>query len=203
LIAGHETTRHLLTMTIFMTTQYPHVLAKMLEEIDKFFPTSEDIPTDFEDLKNLEYTSMVINEVLRLYPPAQLFARENRIDIEIGGYQLPARTKVFIPIYAVHTDPNIWGDDVDLFKPERWLSPLKDQHSFLPFGAGNRSCVGNRFALIEAKILIVRIFQKFTFKLVEGKNQLPPVIEEGAATFRLRDGLFVDVIQRGKQTPIN
>jgi len=195
LIAGHETTKMTLSQFVYVTTQYPHVLTKMLEEIDRFFPNFTT-PTDFEDLKTLEYTSMVINEVLRVYPPVPHFTRENDTELEIGGYRLPAHSRVFMPIYAIHMDPETWGEDVELFKPERWTKPPKDQLSFVPFGAGNRNCVGMRFALIEAKILIVRVFQRFRFELVAGKNKIPPVIEEGLITSRLKDPLLVNVLKR-------
>eukprot|EP01112_Ceratiomyxa_fruticulosa_P012939 TRINITY_DN3609_c0_g1_i3.p1 TRINITY_DN3609_c0_g1~~TRINITY_DN3609_c0_g1_i3.p1 ORF type:complete len:488 (+),score=67.30 TRINITY_DN3609_c0_g1_i3:415-1878(+) len=200
IIAGQHTTRTTMSLIIYITTQYPEVEAKMIQEIDTFFP-DRTTPKDFEDLKKLEYTTMVVNEVLRLHAPAPLLMRESSCDIDVGGYKIPANTKLIVPICTIHTDPKIWGEDVKEFKPERWLNPPSDLLSFVPFGAGNRSCIGMRFALMEIKILLVRIFQRFSFKLDTNKTAQPLTFKEGLL-FELETGVHVNVIERKKEGPL-
>ena len=114
--------------------------------------------------------SLIINESLRLYPPANALSREVEREVRLGKLNLPANMNLYIPILALHHDPQIWGEDVYLFKPERFSEGIakatKDNMAaFLPFGMGPRTCIGFNFAIIEAKIALTRILQRYSFTL--------------------------------------
>ena len=114
--------------------------------------------------------NMIINESLRLYPPVVAMSRKVEREVRLGNLDLPANIMVEIPILALHHDPQIWGDDAHLFKPERFAEGVakatKDNFAaFLPFGMGPRVCVGFNFAMTEAKIALAMILQRYTFAL--------------------------------------
>ena len=113
---------------------------------------------------------MIINESLRLYPPAVGVARNVDREVKLGDITLPANISFEIPILAIHHDPQIWGEDAHLFKPERFaegvVKATKDNiTAFIPFGMGPRICVGFNFAENEAKIALSMILQRYTFTL--------------------------------------
>ena len=114
--------------------------------------------------------SQIINESLRLYPPVLTMSRKIERDVRLGRLNLPASTNLIIPILAIHHDPQIWGEDVHLFKPERFSEGVAkatkdDMAAFLPFGMGPRTCLGFNFAIIEAKITLTMILQCYSFTL--------------------------------------
>eukprot|EP01113_Clastostelium_recurvatum_P026593 TRINITY_DN3191_c1_g1_i2.p1 TRINITY_DN3191_c1_g1~~TRINITY_DN3191_c1_g1_i2.p1 ORF type:complete len:569 (-),score=92.10 TRINITY_DN3191_c1_g1_i2:56-1762(-) len=199
LLAGHETTATALAFTVYLLSRHPEVEQRMVEEIFRMFPDGT-VPTTMDDLKqggggggSLAYTTMVLNESLRLYPPAVRISRQAMHDIMIGNHLIPAEIDVVIPIWTIHHDKNMWGDDADEFKPERWLAPPSHVCAFMPFGGGPRNCVGMRFAVMEAKMLLVRIYQKLTFKLLPG--QVPLAITAGI-TLAPEHGILVKPMKR-------
>ena len=114
--------------------------------------------------------SMIINESLRLYPPVSAMSRKAGSGVRLGSLSLPANIILEIPTLAVHHDPQIWGDDAHLFKPERFSEGVakatkNNIAAFLPFGMGPRICVGFNFAIAEAKIALAMILQRYTFTL--------------------------------------
>lgn len=114
--------------------------------------------------------SMILNEVLRLYPPGILLGRtiekETKLDEDVI---LPGGAQIVIPTLMVHRDPELWGEDVNEFKPERFADGIskatRNQVSFLPFGWGPRFCPGQNIALMEAKMALVLILRRFSFEL--------------------------------------
>lgn len=112
-----------------------------------------------------------MNESLRLYAPVlAVVKRKVKREVRLGKFILPANLELFIPFLAVHYDPEIWGQDVQLFKPERFSEGVakatKDNlGAFLPFGLGPRICVGFNFATTEAKIALSMILQRYSFAL--------------------------------------
>ena len=114
--------------------------------------------------------SMIINETLRLYPPAPTVTRLVEREVRLGSLNLPANLVLNMPILASHHDPEIWGDDVHLFKPDRFSEGVakatgNNSAAFLPFGMGPRVCLGFNFAIIEAKIALSMILQRCTLSL--------------------------------------
>lgn len=113
---------------------------------------------------------MIIEESLRLYPPVPAIKRKVKKEVKLGRLTLPPNLELYVSPLALHHDPQIWGDDVDLFKPERFAGGVakaskNTSAAFLAFGFGPRTCVGLNFALVEAKIALAMILQRYAFTL--------------------------------------
>ena len=112
---------------------------------------------------------MVLQEVLRLYPPVPLFTRSLPKDAELGKIVLPGGIIIAVPVILLHHDPEIWGKDSLGFRPERFSegvsSATKGKYSYMPFGGGPRVCIGQNFAMVEAKLALTMILQRFQFQL--------------------------------------
>ena len=124
--------------------------------------------------------SMILYEVLRLYPPLVYFSRSTKNDVKLGDLSLPAGLQVSIPILLIHQDPDIWGDDATEFKPERFAEGVakatKGQVSFFPFGWGPRVCIGQNFALLEAKLVLSLLLQRFSFQISPAYAHAPVTV---------------------------
>lgn len=189
--AGHETTANTLSWTLYLLSQYPEAEAKLQEEVDRVL--SGQTPT-VEDLGELTYTRMMLNESMRLYPAAWAMARQSIESDQLGPYTLPADASVLIPVYAIHRHPDFW-DEPDHFNPERF-SPEKEKaihrFAFFPFGGGPRQCIGQSFALMEAQLILAMIVQRYRLRLVPGHIVEPqPLI-----TLRMKHGLMMTLEQR-------
>ncbi|KAK4439071.1 cytochrome [Sesamum alatum] len=164
--AGSETTSLLLVWTMVMLSKHQEWQARARDEVLHVF--GEKGPT-FDGLNRLKVVTMILHEVLRLYPPVPLIARAPTKTVRLGNITLPVGVDLMLLIGLLHHDPKIWGDDVNEFKPERFSegvsSATKGQFSFIPFSAGPRVCVGQQFAMTEAKLALVMILQKFSFEL--------------------------------------
>lgn len=112
---------------------------------------------------------MILHEVLRLYPPASMLPQSTTKPVKLGNMDLPKGVGFMLLLGVLHNDPKIWGDDAKEFKPERFsdgiLSATKGQFSFIPFGLGPRMCIGQHFAMLEAKLALSMILQRFSFEL--------------------------------------
>jgi len=186
--AGHETSAMALTWAFYLIAKNPHVESKLIGEIDQVL--NRRTPT-IEDLPKLIYTKQVVDEVLRLYPPAYLFAREAVTDQELDGYLIPAGTMIFITPYVTHHDPTYWSDP-EIFDPERFTSENISKRSkdiYYPFGAGPHICIGNNLAMMEMQLTLAMIYQRFKPDLVTGqKIGLSP-----EATLRPKGGMKMKI----------
>ena len=108
---------------------------------------------------------MIMNETLRLYPPAYALIRQASDNAKLGNLNIPSGTEMYIAMTAVHHDTEIWGDDANEFNPLRFSEPRKQQASFFPFGLGPRVCVGQNLAIVEAKLVLAMILQRYSFVL--------------------------------------
>ena len=160
LIAGHETTSGLLSFALYFLMKHPEVLAKAYEEVDRVLTGTH--PT-YQQVRQLKYIRMILNESLRLWPTAPLFSLYAKEDTLLAGtYPLKQRDVVNILLPVLHRDPTAWGDDAEEFKPERFADPKKiPHHVFKPFGNGQRACIGQQFAMHEATLLIGMILKQF------------------------------------------
>jgi cytochrome P450 len=183
-LAGHETTSNSLTWTFYLLSQHPEIEAKLHEELDNVL--GGRVPT-LDDLKQLKYTEMVVKESLRLYPPAYGFSREATDEVTIGDYTLPKRAGLSVMSFIAHRDPR-WWDAPNEFIPERFSPENEKNHTkyaYIPFGTGQRICVGSMFAMMEAQLILATVAQQYQLSLVPGHKVEP----EALITMRARYGM--------------
>jgi cytochrome P450 len=181
--AGHETTANLLTWTLYLLARHPDVLTRLRRELDQL--PQERIPTA-EDLQQLVYTRAVLNESMRLYPPAGILMRKIARDTEIDGYSLKQGRLAIFSIYNIHHHPDFWPQP-EQFDPERFLSDDSRRFVFMPFGTGERVCIGNHFALLESQVLLGMILRHFDVQLLNTEE----AEVEMAVTIKPKGGLPV------------
>ena len=164
LLAGQETTALALTWTWYLLSRHPDARRRLEEEIDSVL---DGRPPEYTDLVNLPYTRMVVDETMRLYPPAWGFSRQALSDDQLGGFALPRGWLVFVIPYVLHRLPAFW-EHPDAFDPERFSperSADRPKFVYLPFSAGPRQCIGNQFALIEAQLTVATLAQAYRLHL--------------------------------------
>jgi cytochrome P450/NADPH-cytochrome P450 reductase len=172
LIAGHETTSGLLSFALYYLLNNPEVLAKAYEEVDRVLGDDlSSAPTNAQ-VNHLRYVSQILKESLRLWPTAPAFTRHAYESTALGGkYQIDKQIRLIILTPMLHRDPNIWGEDVETFDPERF-TPEAEQarpaNAYKPFGTGQRACIGRQFAMLEATLVLGMILQRF--ELVDHTN---------------------------------
>jgi cytochrome P450 len=190
LIAGHETTANALTWAWHLLATHPETRLRLLDELD---PVLGDRLPGAEDVAALPVTRAVVNETLRLYPPAPVIWREVLEDDEIGGHRLPAGAVVAISPYVVHRNPALWSEpcrfDIDRFLPP---SPEPQRYSYLPFGEGQRRCVGDGFAMLEAVLALATLARRVQLDTVPGHRVETYV----TVTLRPRGGMPMLLSQR-------
>jgi enediyne biosynthesis protein E7 len=185
LLAGHETTASTLGWTFYLVDQHPEVWERLHAEAvevlgDRTMPV-------YEDLHRLKYTSMVVEEAMRLYPPVWMLGRLAQEPDEIGGYRVPAGADVVISPYTLHRHPGFW-DQPTRFDPERFNPDRpndRPRYAYIPFGAGPRFCVGNNLGMMEAAFVIAMIVRELHLTKVPSYNVVP----EAMLSLRVRGGL--------------
>jgi len=173
LLAGRDTTAGLLGFTFWLLARHPHVYQKLREEILSAFGTgldNEGKRPSFSALKNITYLRYVLNETLRLYPSVPLNGRtavRNTVLPRGGGEDglspvfIPKGQRVDYTCYGLHRRKDLYGEDADAFRPERWEEGVGRGWEFLPFNGGPRICLGQQYALTEASYTVTRILQKY------------------------------------------
>ncbi|KAF8696980.1 hypothetical protein HU200_036626 [Digitaria exilis] len=169
-LAGMETTSVLMAWTMVVLSMHPEWQDRAREEVIGLFGRTKP---EYEGLSRLK-------TVLRLYPPAIVFSRRTYKEMKIGNVTYPAGAFIEIPILYIHHDPDIWGSDAHDFKPERFADGIsktsKDSGAFIPFGWGPRICIGQNFALLEAKMALCMILQRFEFQLAPSYTHAPHTV---------------------------
>lgn len=159
-LAGHETTALTLTWALYELTRHPQILQRAQSEVDDIL---QDEQFQFHHFPKLSFLKNIVNETLRLYPPASFIPRQTREKFIIAGKTLPKKTNLLISVYAMHRDPDYFEDPLS-FRPTRWDNQLEKKLpkcQFLPFGAGPRICVGSAFAMVEAVAVLATLLQQF------------------------------------------
>jgi cytochrome P450 len=165
--AGHETTALALTWTFYLLGLYPEVERRVLDEIEAI---TDGRPPNAVDVERLAYTRQVIQEAMRLYPPAPIIAREARREARIGPELLVPGESVMIPVYAVHRHKLLWARP-ESFEPDRFLpdaAKVRHRYAYLPFGAGPRVCIGMGFAMVEAVAILATLLPAAELRLASG-----------------------------------
>jgi len=190
-LAGHETTALSLSWTWYLLAQHPEVAATLHAELQQVLdgrtPTLADLPA-------LRYTEQVIQESMRLYPPAWAIQRETTRDVELGGYLIPKGSDVLMSQYVMHRDPRYF-DQPERFYPARWANDFAKtlpKYAYFPFGGGPRLCIGVSFAMMEAVLMLATIAQQFELTLVPGQRIVP----QPSITMRPKYGLQMRVRKR-------
>ena len=181
-LAGHETTAMALTFTLLCLAQAPSVFRELREELSTLgrSPTLDDLP-------KLRFNKMVVQEGLRLYPPAWVITRSVIGNDEIDGYDLPAGSIVFVSPYVTHRHPRYW-DNPEGFDPRRFeREPTKG--AYYPFGGGPRQCIGSAFAMMEAELVLATLAQRVRLELAPGA----PIELDPSITLRPKNGLLMTV----------
>ncbi|XP_074985968.1 cholesterol 24-hydroxylase isoform X4 [Caretta caretta] len=196
-IAGHETTANQLSFTIMELGRQPEILERLHAEVDEVIGAKRDI--DYEDLGKLEYLSQVLKESLRLYPPVSGTIRWTGKENVIEGIRIPANTTLFFSTYVMGRLEKFFKDPLT-FNPDRFSKDApKPYFTYFPFSLGPRSCIGQIFSQMEAKVVMAKLLQRFEFQLVPGQSFT--IMDTG--TFRPKDGVVCilkpRIITKGSQ----
>jgi cytochrome P450 len=159
-LAGHETTALALTYTLHVLAGHPAVQEQLRAEVRQVLG---DRPALAGDVPRLHFTEWVVQESMRLYPPAYVLGRQPIESCELGGYRLPAGTSVIMPQWVVHRDQRFW-DEPEQFRPARWADGLAKRlpkFAYFPFGGGPRICIGNTFAMLETVLVLATLLRRW------------------------------------------
>ena len=175
-LAGHETTANALSWIWYLLSKHPAEHRKLEREVDEVLGGKAP---RFDDLPNLKYTRMVVEESLRLYPPAWIFGRTALGDDTLGGYSIPKRSIVAMSPFLIHRHPEFWsnpeGFDPERFAPE--ASATRHKYAYVPFGGGPRVCIGNQFAMLESQLCLAMMVQRYRLELVPGARvEMEPLV---------------------------
>ncbi|XP_031561235.1 cytochrome P450 3A4-like [Actinia tenebrosa] len=190
LLAGHETSSNALTFITYHLAMNPNIQEKLRQEISASFKENPE-KSLYEQCFAIEYLDCVVNESLRMNPPAHVMTRVCNKTCTVNGVIIPEGMEVKYPIYALHHDPHLWTNP-EKFDPDRFLSPAKDlinPFQFLPFGGGPRTCIGMRFAMLEIKMTLIKILRKHRF-VRSPETQVPMNVVSGI-TLTSKDGLHI------------
>ncbi|HKT00191.1 MAG TPA: cytochrome P450 [Rugosimonospora sp.] len=186
LLAGHETTANALAWALYLLAEHPAEQARARAEL-----AALDGPPTATDLPRLRYVAAIVNESMRLYPPAWIILRHLTEARTIGGYPLPAGATLLMSPWVVHRDAT-WWPQPHRFHPQRWLEPGVPPHryAYFPFGGGPRQCIGNDFALTEATLVLATLLRDWQVVAPAGT---PPVRPLPLITLRPRNGVWLTV----------
>lgn len=169
MLAGHETTANALTWSFVLLSRYPQARERLADEVDAAPDTLDAAAAD-----KLPWTRAVIDEALRLYPPAWTIEREAIADDDVAGVRVPAGSTIAVPPYLLHRNAEIWPNP-EGFDPGRFMpgAPERDRYAFVPFGGGRRICVGAGFATLEATLLLAELSRRYRLDLMPGAHPEP------------------------------
>ncbi|MFI6361230.1 cytochrome P450 [Nocardia sp. NPDC050630] len=190
LFAGHETSSSALTSAILLLQLHPEVRQRLRDDVDSALTGKH---ATLADLPTLPYSKQVLEEVLRLKPPAWMGQRRAAEDDEIGGYHIPAGTPLMYSFYHAHRNPECW-DRPDAFDPDRFAADAvagRDRNLWLPFGAGGHLCIGNAFAMMEMQLALSTIVSRF--ELTIDNPDLTPI---SALTLNTKFPVIATVTER-------
>ncbi len=169
LVAGHETSSNGLSWLLYLLSTHPDCLERVRQE---FFSVLGDAPLSYADVMKFEFTTQVINEALRLYPPFWMIDRVAVSDDRVGDVVIPAGSTVIVYVYGAHHAPRYWQDP-ERFDPERFTKEEVKQRTpftFLPFGGGPRVCIGQHYAMLQILMILSELIRRYDFELVPGQT---------------------------------
>ncbi|XP_041950691.1 cytochrome P450 4V2-like [Alosa sapidissima] len=188
---GHDTTAASMNWALHLIGSHPEVQKKVHQELDEVFGSSDRHVTA-EDLKKLRYLECVIKETLRIFPSVPLFARSICEDCHINGFKIPKGVNAVIIPYALHRDPRYFPEPEE-FRPERFLpenSLGRHPYAFIPFSAGPRNCIGQRFAMMEEKVILASVLRRFKVLACQDREDLRL---QGDLILRPESGIWIQL----------
>ncbi|KAL7646993.1 UNVERIFIED_CONTAM: hypothetical protein RMT77_002250 [Armadillidium vulgare] len=191
---GHDTTAAGINWTIYLLGLNPEIQEKVYKELESIFEKSER-PASYADIREMNYLECCIKESLRLLPSVPYFSRCLTEDMIIDGYLIPKETDTVVVPYALHRDPKHFPDPLK-FQPERFLpenSVKRNPYAYIPFSAGPRNCIGQKFALLEEKVVLSSFFRKFR---VESLEKFEDLKLSGDLIMRPEEEMFVKIFSR-------
>lgn len=192
IIGGYETTSNSVSWLSYLVGKHPDVQERLHEEVDRVLGGRAP---GFDDLAELGYTRMVVDEMLRLYSPSWQTMRRAIGDDEIGGFAIPAGSDIYLNVYTLHRHPEFWADP-EAFDPERFRPEAvaaRPRSAYLPFGAGPRNCIGKHFARTELTVILAMMVQHYR---IEVPPELPDVEISPLITLQPKGGVHVRVTRR-------
>ncbi|XP_052863031.1 cytochrome P450 4C1-like [Anopheles cruzii] len=187
---GHDTTSAGISWVLFLLALHPDIQERVYEEIESAHGTDDTKPVSMQELGELKLLERCIKESLRLYPSVPFFGRTTTEDMQLGGYHVPSGTIVGIQSYHVHRDERFFPDP-ETFDPDRFLpenTESRHPYAYIPFSAGPRNCIGQKFALLEEKSVISRVLRRFRLRSVRTRDQ-QLILQELIA--RPKDGILL------------
>ncbi|XP_055596068.1 cytochrome P450 4C1-like [Uranotaenia lowii] len=193
---GHDTTTSGMSFTIWFLSQYQDVQQRLYEEIDRILgPEKAKAQLTNVKIQEFEYLDMVVKESLRLVPPVPIVGRKLVEDLEMNGVTFPAGTTISIKIYNIHRNPKIWPDP-EKFNPERFSKSNESKrgpYDYIPFSAGQRNCIGQRYAMMELKVTIIKLLASFKILPGESKEKMRFKTD---LVLRPNDGILIKLVER-------
>lgn len=183
-VAGHETTSNALTFTAQLLAQHPAVQEKIVEEV---VAARAAVTDNMEFIKACPYTKAVVEESMRLYPPAYFIDRVNYEADIYNGFDFSKGSNLLFSIHEIHRHQDLW-EEPEVFKPERFMGQDAKKHSahYFPFGAGPRMCIGNNFAMFEMVLAVATLIEKYTIGYKDTPIAIEPLI-----TLKPKDAILV------------
>lgn len=195
MFGGHDTTASGISFALHHLSRHPVIQEKVYQEIIEVFGKTSSVPMTYKSLKELKYMEMVIKETLRKHPSAPSISRTLTEDTVIGGVLIPTGITVSIAIYAIHHDADNFPEP-EVFDPERFtLENSKKRHpySYIPFSAGSRNCIGQKFAMLEMKSALAKILINYKLQSVDLSDTIG---ERSDLVLRPVDGVNLKISSR-------
>ncbi|PZC76747.1 hypothetical protein B5X24_HaOG200076 [Helicoverpa armigera] len=187
---GHDTTTSGIVYTLYCLSKHRDIQEKIYEELQTIFGSEMERDPTYTELNQMKYLELVLKESMRLFPPVPLIERKIMRDCEIGDMKLVKGTSVLINIYQIHRQPDMFENPLE-FRPERFEKPLKNPFSWIPFSAGPRNCIGQKFAMLELKITISEIVKNFYILPASQEPELSADI-----VLRSKNGVHIKLMPR-------
>ncbi|CAG9854522.1 unnamed protein product [Phyllotreta striolata] len=163
MFAGHDTTSSSINFTLYCLSLHPEVQKRAVEEQERIFGDEQHRPAAYRDLQEMKYLEMVIKESMRMYPPVPYIGRKTSKDIPYKNEVIPANTSILVMIFCANRNPKFYPQP-DKFDPSRFEeSKVQSQYSYLPFSAGPRNCIGQKYAMMEMKVVLSVLLRNFEF----------------------------------------
>ncbi|KZS12292.1 Uncharacterized protein APZ42_022393 [Daphnia magna] len=195
MVAGHETTAITLSMCLYLIAKHPEQQKLVMQELRQVFDDSTR-PCSVHDLGQLSYLECCLKETLRLYTPVPFIMRYLTEDVQTGDYNLPKGATVALILYSMHRNP-LFYPDPECFKPERFLpenSIARHQYAFIPFSAGPRNCIGQKFAILKLKVCLANWMRRFHFSVKD--PSAPLFVPSVEVTLKPKHGVHLVIKKR-------